>query len=68
MARKGKKMGNGKKTDFKPGWKIMGDKGRRDKGRREEQKKAKQTPKEKRKEKKQNSSPETILGRGPSDG
>jgi len=68
MAGKGEKMGNGKKTDFKTGGKIMGDKGKRDKGRREEQKKAKQTPKEKRKQKKQNSTPETILGKGPSNG
>ncbi|MBP8829907.1 MULTISPECIES: hypothetical protein [Desulfobacter] len=46
----------------------MGDKGKRDKGRREEQKKAKLTPKEKRKQKKQNSTPEAILGRGLSHG
>nr|WP_320014291.1 hypothetical protein [uncultured Desulfobacter sp.] len=45
----------------------MGDKGKRDKGRREEQKKAKLTPEEKRKQKNQNSTPGTILGRGPSD-
>ena len=60
--------GGRKKTDFKPGGEIMGDKGKRDKGRREEQKKAKRTPKEKRKQKKQNSSLEAILRRGPSDG